>query len=53
MKSKGKSVANDKEWQKRSDEWVRMSHESRKQKEREKEERKRRGSGYVRETQAP
>lgn len=53
MRSRGKPVANDKGWQKRSDEWVKMSHESRKRKEQEKEERKRRGSGYVKETEGP
>lgn len=47
MRSKGKTTANDKGWQKRTDEWVKMSHESRKRKEAEKEARRRRGAGYL------
>lgn len=35
-------MPNDKQWQRRSDEWVKASHESRKRKE---EERRRRNSG--------
>lgn len=48
MKSKDKTVANDQGWQKRTDDWVKMSHESRKRKEAEQQERKRQGSGYKR-----
>lgn len=36
-------MPNDKQWQRRSDEWVKASHESRKRKE---EERRRRNSGH-------
>ncbi|MGQ9425872.1 hypothetical protein ACXYTJ_05285 [Gilvimarinus sp. F26214L] len=43
MKFRGSSVANNKGWQKRTDEWVKMSHESRKRKEAEQQERRRRG----------
>lgn len=46
MKSKGTKVANDEGWKKRSDDWVRMSHESRKRKEAENQERKQYGSRY-------
>lgn len=47
MRSKGKNVANDEGWKKRTDEWVRMSHESRKRKEAEKLARRHRGAGYI------
>lgn len=47
MRSKGKTVANDEGWKKRTDEWVKMSHESRKRKEAEKHARRRQGVGYI------
>lgn len=54
MRSKGsKTIANDQGWQKRSDDWVKMTHESRKRKEAENEERKRLGSAYKRAPETP
>lgn len=47
MRSRGKAVANDEGWKKRTDEWVKMSHESRKRKEAEKQARRRQGAGYI------
>lgn len=47
MRTKGSKVANDQAWQRRTDEWVKMSDASRKRKEDEKNERRRRGVGYI------
>lgn len=47
MTSKGFRVANDEEWQRRTDEWVKMNDASRKRKEAEKDERRLRGAGYI------